>query len=60
MQRVWVGWLAWELTGLGAWLGAIAFADMFPTVVLGPVAGAIADRLERLLLPRLTQFLNAI
>ncbi len=60
MQRVGVGWLAWELTGSGAWLGAIAFADMFPTVILGPVAGAIADRLDRLLLLRLTQALNAL
>jgi predicted MFS family arabinose efflux permease len=60
MQRVGVGWLAWELTGSGAWLGAIAFADMFPTVILGPVAGAIADRLDRLWLLRLTQTLSAL
>ena len=29
MQRVAVGWLTWELTGSAAWLGAIAFADLF-------------------------------
>ena len=27
MQRVGVGWLAWELTGSTAWLGAVAAAD---------------------------------
>jgi hypothetical protein len=27
-QRVAVGWLAWELTRSGAWLGAVAFADL--------------------------------
>ncbi len=47
MQRVAVGWLAWQLTESGAWLGAVAFADLFPTVVIGPLAGAAADRWDR-------------
>lgn len=48
MQRVAVGWLTWQLTESGAWLGAIAFADLFPTVLIGPLAGAAADRWDRL------------
>src|SRR5690349_8453926 len=48
MQRVAVGWLTWKLTGSGAWLGAMAFADLFPTVLIGPFAGAVADRWDRL------------
>ena len=48
MQRIAVGWLAWQLTHSGFWLGIVAFADFFPTVLVGPVAGAFADRLERL------------
>lgn len=32
-QRIAIGWLAWELTRSGTWLGVIAFADLFPTVV---------------------------
>ena len=48
MQRIAVGWLTWQLTGSGAWLGAMAFADLFPTVIIGPIAGAAADRWDRL------------
>lgn len=29
MQRIAVGWLAWEITGSGLWLGLVAFADPF-------------------------------
>ena len=36
MQRVGVGWLAWELSHSHAWVGAIAAADLIPLVVLGP------------------------
>src|SRR3546814_4774962 len=44
MQRIAVGWLAWELTGSGAWLGIVAFADLCPSIVVGPIGGAVADR----------------
>ncbi len=47
VQRLAVGWLAWKLTGSGFWLGAVAFADLFPVVVIGPFAGVIADRHDR-------------
>ena len=55
VQRVAVGWLTWELTESGAWLGVIAFADLFPTVVLAPLTGAVADRMDRLRLLKITQ-----
>ena len=48
MQRIAVGWLTWELTGSGAWLGLVAFADLFPSVFIGPIGGALADRFSRL------------
>ena len=48
MQRVAVGWLAWRLTESGLWLGIIAFADLIPALVIGPIAGAFADRHSRL------------
>jgi MFS family permease len=57
MQRVVTGWLAWQLTGSGAWLGLIAFADLFPTVLVGPIAGAYADRLDRLWVTKISQAL---
>src|SRR5215475_3838568 len=43
MQRIAVGWLTWQLTGSGFWLGIVAFADFFPVVVIGPIAGTAAD-----------------
>ncbi len=46
-QRLTVGWLAWELTHSGFWLGLVAFADLFPTVILTPFAGVMADRVNR-------------
>jgi MFS family permease len=55
LQRVAVGWLAWQLTKSGTWLGLVAFADLFPTVLLSPFAGAMADRFERLRIVTLTQ-----
>ncbi|MGE0724607.1 MAG: MFS transporter [Alphaproteobacteria bacterium] len=48
MQRIGVGWLTWELTHSGTWLGLVAFADLFPSVFFGPIGGAIADRVDRL------------
>lgn len=48
VQRIAIGWLTWELTGSGVWLGLIALADLFPATLLGPFAGAIADRTNRL------------
>ena len=48
MQRVAIGWLAWDLTGSGAWLGAVAFADLFPSVLIGLIGGVAADRMDRI------------
>ena len=55
LHRVAVGWLAWDLTGSGAWLGIIAFADLAPGVVLGPIAGVLADRFDRRRLAQIFQ-----
>ena len=57
MERIAVGWLAWQLTESGFWLGVVAFADFFPVVVIGPIAGAYADRLNRLRLVQISQSL---
>ncbi len=59
-QKIAIGWLTWELTGSNFWLGAIAFADLFPTVVITPFAGVIADRVNRLNMSRLCQTLAGI
>jgi len=55
VQRIATGWLTWELTGSGVWLGVMAFADLFPTAIVGPFAGVIADRTDRLRLTWMSQ-----
>jgi len=60
IQRMAMGWLAWELTKSGTWLGLIAFADLAPTVITAPIAGAFADRIDRLKMVRLVQYANIL
>ncbi|WP_417720792.1 MFS transporter [Salipiger sp.] len=48
VQRTVMGWLTWELTGSGSWLGVIAFAYLIPLVVVGPFGGALADRIDNM------------
>jgi MFS family permease len=55
IQRIAVGWYAWELTESGAWIGALAFLELFPATVVGPIAGALVDRRDRLAMVKATQ-----
>lgn len=47
VQRVAVGWLTWQLTESGTWLGIVAFAELAPSVMFSPLGGAHADRFDR-------------
>jgi MFS family permease len=58
MQRVSIGWLTWQLTHSGLWLGINAFADFFPVIIIGPIAGAAADRWDRLAVVKTSQILS--
>ncbi len=60
MQRVAVGWLAWELSHSGTVLGIVAFADLATTLMTGPFGGVLADRLDRRLLLTIGQSLNMV
>jgi len=60
MHKVAVGWLAWQLTGSALWLGIVAFADLIPALIIGPIAGAFADRHSRLQINIVCQFLAMI
>jgi MFS family permease len=60
MQRIAIGWLAWQLTGSGFWLGVIAFADFFPVILVGPIAGAAADRWDRLRVVKTSQTIGLL
>jgi MFS family permease len=59
MQRVSVGWLAWTLTRSGTWLGIMSMAEFFPVVFLSPLAGALADRRDRVGIIRVTQIIGS-
>ncbi len=58
VQRVAMGWLTWELTNSAAWLGIIAFADLFPTFLIGLFAGTLVDRTDSMKMLRITQALS--
>ena len=55
LQRVSCGWLAWTLTHSGAWLGFMSMAEFLPVLFLGPLAGVMADRRDRVGIIRTTQ-----
>ena len=57
MQRVGVGWLAWDLTHSPGWLGAVAAADLAPMLVVAPLAGALVDRWDPLKQLKLSRWL---
>jgi predicted MFS family arabinose efflux permease len=59
MQRVATDWLAWELTHSALWVSVIAFCNLAPSVVISPLAGAVADRIDRVRLTVASQFVAA-
>jgi predicted MFS family arabinose efflux permease len=60
MQRIAIGWLTWEMTKSGLWLGIVAFADFFPVLIIGPIAGAAADRWDRLRVVKTSQLVSLV
>jgi len=47
MQRVATGWLAYRLTNSMVVLGLVGFLTQFPTFVLAPFGGLLADKVNR-------------
>jgi MFS family permease len=41
------GWLVYQLSGSSFWVGLATFATMFPTVLVTPLGGVLADRFSR-------------
>ena len=60
MQRVGVGGFTWELTHSATWLGLMSLADFVPAMFIGSLSGALADRVNRLTVIRLTQVACAL
>lgn len=55
-----IGWLALEVTGSSAWVGAAFSVYYIPMVLLGVPAGSAADRFDRRRLIRLMELLALI
>lgn len=60
IQRIAVGWLAWQLTYSGFWLGICAAGDLVPSVLISPFAGALADRADRVWLIQISLILGML
>ena len=60
MQRIAVGWLTWELTQSGFWLGLVSCADLLPAVFFGPFGGVLADRFNRRRIMMITQMIALV
>jgi MFS family permease len=46
VQRVTLGWVAWERSGSAAFVGLVAGLSLAPTLVAGPLFGVLADRID--------------
>ncbi len=46
IQRVTLGWLAWERTGSASAVGVVAALSLMPTLFVGPLFGVMADRVD--------------
>jgi MFS family permease len=55
MDQIALGWLMWQLTGSGGYLGLLAFCRAFPILLFTLFGGAIADRFERRRVMQVTQ-----
>lgn len=59
MQSVGQGWLVLELTNRPLYLGLVSLAFALPMIFLPPVGGALSDRVDKLVLLRAVETLQA-
>src|SRR3954469_25908620 len=60
VQNTTVPFVVYDLTGSKSLIGITAFLNMFPTVLVGPLAGSLADRYPRRKLLIITQIGQAL
>lgn len=60
IQQVAMSWLVYRLTGSAFLLGVIGFTSQIPSLFLSPVAGVLADRLDRRRLLIATQIVSML
>lgn len=46
MQRVTIGWLAWDMTASASFVGLVAFINFAPAMIFGPFFGVLVDRVR--------------
>ncbi len=60
MQQVAMSWLVYRMTDSPLLLGAISFGSQFPSFIMAPFAGALADRWDRYRMVALAQVLAMV
>ncbi len=60
MQQIAIGWLVYRITESALLLGVISFASQFPSFILSPFAGVLADKFDRRKIILLCQILAMI
>ncbi len=60
MQRIALGWLVYKMTSSAFLLGVVGFSSQIPSLLLSPVAGVLADRINRYRLLIWTQVLSML
>jgi MFS family permease len=60
VQNTTVPFVVYDLTGSKSLIGITAFLNMFPTVLVGPLAGSLADRFPRRKVLMVTQISQAL
>jgi MFS family permease len=60
MQSVALGWLVLQITGSGAWLGLVIAFQFLPMLLLGPMGGVVADRVDKRRFLFATQALSGV
>ncbi len=60
VQQVAMSWITYRITGSAFMLGLIAFSGQIPMLVLSPLGGTLADRLDRRKLLIVTQLLAMV
>lgn len=57
IQQATLGWVVYDLTGSGALLGAVLGIRAIPMLLLSPISGLVADRMNRRLALALSQIM---
>lgn len=60
MQNLAIGWLVYRLTDSAAFLGLVGFMGQIPALLLTPVAGVYADRMNRQRVLVITQIIPMV